>query len=515
MLKLMIVDDEQIEREGLKAILAKGCPGVAIELAKNGAAAIELARAYEPDLILMDIKMPGISGLEAAERIRDELPRVRFIMVTAYETFEYARSAIKIGVEDYLLKPSRAGEIVETVSRVMHAIAVERSELESKQTTEQALRTMMPVVEADVVTQLLFDHVHEVHLEDMVKMLGGESARQAFVMLLRMNMTPFTGLFRRALRERMREHGGGWVGALSGKHIPLIVFREPGKSYRAQASSMVQQVLALQQRAPGTVCFIGIGHAYGALDEIRLSYQEALIATADSTLPAKHRFYEDLPAIGELKEDYPNKQTEKRFIDHIRLGAWEDVHATVTDYIGRYEKNGFGLMQAGQRVLESLCVVHRVLSEMGLDAEKPYCSFRMEDYRQLRAETVSSLEKHVRAAERHRRHVEPDVVQRIKRYIEEHSADNISLESIAARVGLSPFYISKVFKEETGVNYIDFLTECRIERAKTLLSDRELSLKEITFEVGYNDPNYFSKVFKKMCGLSPSEYRKALLSTRP
>jgi len=514
MLKLMIVDDEQIEREGLKAILAKGCPGVAIELAKNGTAAIELARSYEPDLVLMDIKMPGISGLEAAERIRDEFPRMRFIMVTAYETFEYARTAIKIGVEDYLLKPSRAGEIVETVSRVLHAIAAEQSDLASRQTTEQALRIAMPVVEADVVTQLLFDHVHEVHLEDMVGMLGGAATREAFVMLLRMNRTPFTELFHRALRERMREHAGGWVGALSGKHIPLIVFRETGKSYRAQASSMVQQVMALQQRAPGTVCFIGIGHAYASLDDIRLSYQEALIATADTALPAKHRFYEDLPAIGELKEDYPNKETEKRFIDHIRLGAWVDVQATVMDYIGRYEKNGFGLMQAGQRVLESLWVVYRVLSEMGIDAEKPFFSFQMQDYRQLRAEASCSLDKLVRSAERHRRHVEPDVVQRIKQYIADHSAEDISLERIAARVGLSPFYISKVFKEETGVNYIDFLTACRIERAKALLSDQALSLKEITFEVGYNDPNYFSRVFKKMNGLSPSEYRKTLINNK-
>jgi len=514
MLKLMIVDDEQIEREGLKAILAKGCPGIAIELAKNGAAAIELARSYEPDLILMDIKMPGINGLEAAERIRDEFPRIKFIMVTAYETFDYAKTAIKIGVEDYLLKPSHAGEIVETVSRVMHAIAEERSDLDSRRTTEQALRIMMPVVEADVVTQLLFDHVHEVHLEDMVKMLGGTSTREAFVMLLSMNMTPFTELFHRALREKMQGQTGGWVGALSGRHIPLIVFRERGKSYRAQASSMVQQVMALQQRAPGTVCFVGIGHVYGSLDDVRLSYQEALIATADTGLPAKHRFYEDLPAIGELKEDYPSKATEKRFIDQIRLGAWEDVEATVTDYIGRYERNGFGLMQAGQRVLESLWVVYRALSDMGIDAEKPYFSFQVQDYRQLRAETSCSLEKLVRSAERHRRQVEPDVVQQIKRYIADHSADHISLESIAERVGLSPFYISKVFKEETGVNYIDYLTECRIERAKALLSDQALSLKAITFEVGYHDPNYFSKVFKKMNGVSPSDYRKALINKK-
>src|SRR5690606_23375145 len=141
-------------------------------------------------------------------------------------------------------------------------------------------------------------------------------------------------------------------------------------------------------------------------------------------------------------------------------------------------------------------------------------SFQMQDYRQLRAEAACGLDKLVRSAEQHRRQVEPDVVQTIKQYIVDHSAEDISLERIAARVGLSPFYISKVFKEETGVNYIDFLTACRIERAKSLLADQRLSLKAITFEIGYNDPNYFSKVFKRMNGVSPSDYRKSLINQK-
>src|SRR5690606_5701846 len=103
----------------------RGIPELTVELAKNGISAIETTRIFEPDLILMDIKMPGMSGLEAIERIREEFPNMKFIMVTAYDTFEYARTALKLGVRDYLLKPSRAGEIIEVVDRVIEEITAE------------------------------------------------------------------------------------------------------------------------------------------------------------------------------------------------------------------------------------------------------------------------------------------------------------------------------------------------------------------------------------------------------
>ncbi len=107
-----------------------------------------------------------------------------------------------------------------------------------------------------------------------------------------------------------------------------------------------------------------------------------------------------------------------------------------------------------------------------------------------------------------------DKIHQIKQYIFEHSHEDISLDALGRKVDLSPIYISKMFKEKLGINYIDFLTECRIEKAKKLLSDPEKSLKEITFEIGYHEPNYFSKVFKKMCGVSPKEYRNILLGKK-
>ncbi|WP_027087113.1 response regulator [Cohnella panacarvi] len=501
-MKLLIVDDEQIERDGLEAILRSGFPDADIRQAKNGMKAIEAVPEFKPDLILMDIKMPGISGLEAVERIREDYPDMRFIIVTAYEMFDYARKALKLGVEDFLLKPSRASEIIESVGNVIHRIVAERSEKDA----------LLSVLEADVVTQLLFDRVHEVHLDEMLGMLGGDTTREAFVMLLTLSRAQPAEHIYGAVKEKLRTLGSGWIGAMSGRQIPLIVFREAGKSYRAQASSLAQQLLSLQQR--GSDCFIGIGNPYGTLDQIRFSYQEALIASADMSQPVKFRFYSELPSWNDRRNDYQEQQLERQFLDRIRLGRWPEVRHSLMSLIQRGEDAGLSLVEAQQRALNALWLISRVLLEMGVEADNPLFAYQCPDYPQLRTETDRLLDHLMNAIAARQDRMEPDVVQRIKQYIVAHSSEEISLETIARQVDLNPFYISKMFKEQLGINYIDFLTECRIDKAKSLMGNPERSLKEITFEVGYNDPNYFSKVFKKSCGMSPTEYRKALLGSK-
>ncbi|MDG0792108.1 response regulator [Cohnella ginsengisoli] len=538
MTRLLIVDDEQIERDGLQAILRKGFPELDIAQAKNGKIAVEMAAELQPDLILMDIKMPGMNGLEAIEIIAEAQPGVKFVMVTAYDTFDYARSAIKLGVKDYLLKPSKASEIVATVGKVLSQIEEERRSAETSKRQEAALRKVLPVIEADIVTQLLFDHVHEVHLDELVGLLGERAGGEPFAMSVLLPAGA-EGLYA-AIREKARQAGGGWVGAMYGRHIPVIAFREPARSYRSQALALARDLLSVADAGmrgvassgadlsdsgltgalaaaslPGSgSSFVGIGGVCDSLDQIRQSYQEALIASSDPTLPVKYRFYADTPALGMAREGLSAKQWERQFFDRIRLGQWEQIEADVQELLRRSESEGADLLLGQQRALELLWLASRVLLEMGVETESPLFSVQAREYRQLRAETALLLARMRQAFETHQERVKPDAIQQIKQYVYEHSHEDISLEAIGKRVGLSPFYISKLFKEQLGVNYIDFLTECRIDKAKKLMGDPERSLKEITFEVGYHDPNYFSKVFKKMCDVSPTEYRKTLLGKR-
>lgn len=508
--KVLIVDDEQLEREGLRAILRKHMPGLSIALARNGTEAVAMAEAFGPDLVLMDIKMPGLSGLEALARIQRNLPDVQFVMVTAYDEFSFAREALKYGVKDYLLKPSRSAEIVETVSRVLREIGEERTLRATRLQESRAFHRMMPVLEADIVAQLLHDHSHEIDAAELAEWLGGQPDMAGFVMVLALEAgdEAAAGPFHAALRERVREQAAGWVGALSGRQIPLVLFRESGLSHRAQAASLMQRLLALQRQYDGLRLFAGIGSPYPSLGQIRQSYQEALIASADASPSCRYRFYEDLPAKPGLPAKFPDKAAETVFLDHIRTGRWDEVRETVLACADGWEKHGVPLMHAAQRLLEMLWLISRVLAETGLETVPSTFSFRMTDYRALRTEAECELDKLVRAAAEHDRRMESRVVERIKRRILQHSHEDLSLEQIAEAEGMSPFYLSRLFKEETGVNYIDFLTACRMEKARVLMADPAKSLKQIAFEVGYHDPNYFSRVFKKVTGHSPRDYRK-------
>lgn len=509
MAKLLIVDDEQVEREGLEAILQRAFPELAISQAKNGNAAIRMAGEFRPDLVLMDIKMPGITGLEAVEQISSRLPDAKFIMVTAFDTFEYARQAIKLGVKDYLLKPSKASEIIATVGKVLEQIHAERKESRFQQATMQKA---LSLAETDIVTQLLFDHVHEVHLDMLVEMLGTRSTDGQFVMSV---LLPAGGEhYYASVKEKVRLSASCWVGALYGRQLPIIVFMDPGQRFRSQAASLAREILSFAKSGESPGWFIGIGNPCRSLNQTRQSYQESLIATMDTDQPGKYRFYADVPVLDTTVDFQAAKQREKQFFDQIRLGKWDEIQTDFMELIRKYENESADLVQTQQRILELLWIASRVLSEIGVETDSPLYSFQASDFRQLRAETVHLLDRMRQAYINYHTVLEADTIQRIKQYIIDHSHKDISLESLGKKVGLNPIYISKMFKEKLGINYIDFLTECRIEKAKKLMADPEKSLKEITFEVGYHEPNYFSKVFKKMCGLSPTEYRKAISGKR-
>ncbi|WP_186576938.1 response regulator [Aquibacillus kalidii] len=510
MIKLLIVDDEQIEREGIHAILRKHFPEVSIEEAKNGKIAMEKVEEIKPDLVLMDIKMPGISGLEAMERINEGNSSIKFIIMTAYAEFSFAQQAIKLGALDYIVKPSRASDIVKTIGVVLEQIEEEKKIEEMNSIQEITFQKALPIIETDIVTQLLFDHVHDVHLNELVDLLDIRMTNEMFVICVL--LPPYSETRYRVIKERIRQLEQAWIGAIYGRQLPIIVFRDPKKSFRSQAVTLAREILSIVQSRETDGWFIGIGNVYNKLDETRQSYQESFIATKDTTRPAKFCFYTDLPKLTDGNDLKKEKQLEQKFFEHIRSGRWEAVSEQIIGLIHQYENNDTDLLEAQQRVLEIVWLASRLLNEIGIELVTPRYATPIFDYRQLRVEVnhlINQMKQHYMD---HVNQIEEDTTYQIKQYIMEHSNEDISLESIATKFELSPIYISKIFKEKFGVNYIHFLTECRIEKAKKLISNPEKSLKEITFDVGYHDPNYFSKVFKKFSGMSPNEYRKKLLT---
>ncbi|TBL81115.1 response regulator [Paenibacillus thalictri] len=528
-IKVMIVDDEAIERTALKKIIERGIPGVSIVgEAGNGSEAVQLAHELEPDLILMDIQMPGLSGIEAIRQILERQPLVKFVMVTAYDTFDYARQALQLGVKDYLLKPCKIQEIVSMLQNVVGVIEQERAEFQQHAAEREKLQYLLPVVEADLVTQLLFDHVHDLLLGEMLRLLPDDAPGSFFVIVVNVipalssNAAPAeadavvtrasvmgSGELYKIIKAQIRAATSGWIGPMSAWQIPVVVFKDAGQSYRLQAVSIVRRLLQLSFTLAEYKLFIGIGGLYRSLDDVRSSYHEALLASANLAMPAKHHFYE---AAERQSEPLMISNIEKQLIEEARRGNWLNVEHELLQLIHQYETAKADIADAQIKVHELLFVLSRFMLELGIQAEPQGAIGQSAAYPQLKALAAVRVQALAKAFLEAKQRLAPDTMQRIKMYIREHAHEDISLEAVAEHVQLSPFYVSKMFKEQIGANYIDYLTECRMEHAKRLLSDAGKSLKEIAYEVGYKDPNYFSRVFKKSTGLSPSDYRKDLVT---
>ena len=511
--KLLIVDDEPIERQAMQAILQKAFPELEIRQAKNGKIAIDVVAEWNPDIVFMDILMPGMTGLEAIAMIQKKHNSdIQFVMVTAFETFEYARQALKLGVKDYLLKPSKASEIADALGKILERLKQREQWGHPLLQDQEAFQKAMALVETDVVTQLLFDHVHEVHIDMLMEMLEIKPSDEKFVMVAIVPESSEPNYS--AIKEKLQDMGGLWMGAMYGRQLPIIVFRDEAVSFRLQAVSLANQVLGIAREKGDKGWFVGFGNVCHSLDEIRQSYQESLIATMDSSYRNSYRFYADVPKLAHDSSVHSLKQEEKKFFDWIRLGDWARVEQTSSALVERYEGLGTDVLVAQQRMQELVWVTSRIMEEIGIESDVPYFTVQPKDYRMLKKEAAQLMGLLKNAYQLHGNRLEADKIHQIRQYIMDHSHEDISLEALAKQVDLSPIYISKMFKEKLGINYIDFLTECRIEKTKKLLADPERSLKEITFEVGYHDPNYFSKVFKKMCGVSPTDYRKSIAGTR-
>ncbi|MBT2583922.1 response regulator [Planococcus sp. ISL-109] len=508
MFKLLLVDDEPIERDGMQAILQHAFQDMEIKQAKNGKIAVEIVAQWKPDVVFMDIMMPTMNGLEAIEEIRQTDKEIEFVMMTAFDTFDYARQAIKLGVKDYLLKPSKAGEIVATADKLFMQLKQKIKESAQRQQEQEALQKALAIVETDIVTQLLFDHVHEMHIDLLVEMLETQPAEEKFVMTV--HVPEGAEHFYADIKEKISKGNNVWMGACYDNHLPLIVFRNPLQSLRSQAITLANGILALTDRNEGW--FVGIGTICESLDDVRNSYQKSLIAMLDLKAPSRYRFYSD--ELEPIKADVPVfiKQQEKRLVDFVRLGEWEAVEGLVLNVIRQLEHAGEKVLRTQQRSLEFLWLTTRVMAEIGIEAETPLYSIPAKDYRQLMSETLEMINGLKKIYMTQSSRMEFDKIHKIKQFITEHSHEDISLDILARKVDLSPIYISKMFKEKLGINYIDFLTECRIEKAKKLLADPKISLKAIALEVGYHEPNYFSKVFRKMNDISPTEYRMTLLN---
>lgn len=528
MYKIMLADDEGIVIDSLNFIIEKEFGGTClVEYAKTGRRVIELAEQFQPDIAIMDIQMPGISGIEAMKEIRKSNSNVVFIVMSAYDKFDYAKEAINLGVLEYLTKPMNREKIARVLRKAMRQIDGKREKRSNDLYIKEKLETVTPIIENGLIYNILLQEYFEEDVENyksfleikeeygyMICVVCGEEQQGSH-----MTNAVGTGIRLqsryREVRELIKEYFPGITGSLMANKIPVLIpcgRQKMDYNERIELIEKARELVRKMKKRLDISFRIGIGSVKSFGSQLT-SYNESLNALINSTGSVAHA--EDLPLGCEYEDNYPI-DLEKELFEAISKG---DVNMTLScstrfyEWMGKNYPNG--LMDIKLKVLEFVLYAEHLAYVNGgmtyqFQARTDYLPAVMgvADIDTLKIWFVEKMSEACRNIATKREEKSSSMVEKAKEYIAGCYDRDISLDDVSRTVNISPYYFSKIFKEGTGVNFIEYLTNIRMEKAKELLKETECSMKEICSMVGYSDPNYFSRSFKKNVGVTPTEYKE-------
>lgn len=531
-IKVFLVEDEVIIRSGVKKSINWEQEGYEfVGEASDGELAYPMILKEKPDILITDIRMPFMDGLELSRLVKKELPDIKILILSGYDEFEYAKKAIKIGVTEYLLKPISAAKLTEVLNAVADTI---RQENEEKNLLETYFAEMRENTERDkmkLFEKLLIGDLsmgESLEAGERFGMNLGASCYKIVLFKILANLENHVYAEQMidacsAVEEAASIIEGVYVFQRGVEGWAFLLTAQDEKSMEESAKILYQNLKQAMKNYTQLEYFGGIGSTVPRIRSLKQSFREA-----DRAFAA--RFVEEANQIISQKE-FENSQMEEglkmqgvvqigksremlqKFLSN---GTREEVKAFSDAYISRIEEENIRSTMVRQYVVIDVCIVilsfcERISSANRLQEEAEELQKMMQ-----KIHSLSEIKKYVvrllneaielRDAESGRRY--SDLIAAAKKEIENHyMTEEISLNTVAISVGMSPSYFSSIFSKEAGKTFVEYLTEVRIEKAKEFLMCSSMKTSEIGYEVGYKDPHYFSYIFKKVQGCSPKEYR--------
>lgn len=531
-IKVFLVEDEVIIRSGVKKSINWEQEGYEfVGEASDGELAYPMILKEKPDILITDIRMPFMDGLELSRLVKKELPDIKILILSGYDEFEYAKKAIKIGVTEYLLKPISAAKLTEVLNAVAETI---RQENEEKNLLETYFAEMRENTERDkmrLFEKLLMGDLSMGEILEAGERFGMNLGASCYKIVL---FKILANLENHVYAEQMVDACSAVEQAASmmeGVYVfqrgvegwAFLLTAQDEKSMEESAKILYQNLKQAMKNYAQLEYFGGIGSTVPRIRSLKQSFREA-----DRAFAA--RFVEEANQIISQKEFEKNQMEEglkmqgvvqigksremlQKFLSN---GTREEVKAFSDAYISRIEEENIRSTMVRQYVVIDVCIVilsfcERISSANRLQEEAEELQKMMQ-----KIHSLSEIKKYVvrllneaielRDAESGRRY--SDLIAAAKKEIENHyMTEEISLNTVAISVGMSPSYFSSIFSKEAGKTFVEYLTEVRIEKAKEFLMCSSMKTSEIGYEVGYKDPHYFSYIFKKVQGCSPKEYR--------
>lgn len=545
MVKVYLVEDEIIIRQSIKNSIDWEKEGYEfVGDASDGELALPVILKEKPDILITDIRMPFMDGLELSRMVKAELPDIKIVILSGYDDFEYAKQAIKIGVAEYLLKPVSSAVLLEHLSEIAEKVRDEREDLALKKVYYQEMQENEEFIKMKFLGELIsgkmsladaLEKGKRFHMnlggpfyriilfkfiqEDRVKAGQSEDLARAYAAV---------GNYVDGLKDAFRFQRGveGWAFLLTSVEEDM----------EAQTERFIEGLKEVIAPFEALTWFGGIGSEAARLRELRYSFREAdkafagrFVQEPNQIISVEQLNYEQLDNEFDANIFGEINQFDQIITRFLSSGSREEVESFVGALFTEISEDHFRSLMIRQYIIMDiyatvLTFCKKLRKDAGVDGE---AAGQMESLRENEeilkravstAESVDDIKAYIGTLLDHaielrntvsgRRY--SDIIQTAKKRIEQdYMSEDISLNSVAAEVCMSPSYFSSVFSKEMGKTFIEYLTEVRMEKAKQYLACSSMKTSEISYEVGYKDPHYFSYIFKKTQGCTPKEYRAA------
>lgn len=518
MYKILVAEPDVEAALCIQSVITQEVPHAkVVAVVDNGNDAVIETMNLEPDLILVAIRMIGLNGLDVIERIRKFNLSAHIIIVSAYDYFEFAKKAMVLGVNDYLLKPIEEEALSKAIKRELFKVKQERESVRVSKNEEMQFSDALRIVEK----HFLYSVVYGVDIQELMtqykRMLGvGDYAYiigVSFDLSLlknQWNVEKASERMCRRLKDIIGKNYGKAIGTRMLNRFVLCV-NVKGKSSAREGQLEAIKLAKEIVRGMKETFDLDVNVAIGGIKRIRQiheSYVEMMKADGHGSGNAVS-YYKDVRYKRALKESYMDLTEE--LIDNIRY----DKHNTAQCFFNILEM--FRDLSSEERLIRLLDVFMAVSYEFRKEFKKQDFYFDyFEQYESLVQMGVQEqelwaqahLSMLIRMMKLGRNNKKSSVVTTAMEHIKQHYNEDISLSEISSYVNLSPQHFSKIFKETTNFNYVEWVNNLRVEKAKEYMNQEDYTIKEICYLVGYKDPNYFSRIFKKYVGISPTEYVK-------
>ena len=529
--RIMLVDDEEEVRKAMIRKMDWERLGfTVVGDAENGEEALEKLEQLEPDVVMTDIRMPYMDGLTLTARIRDKYPSVKILIFSGYDDFEYAQQAIKLNVTEYILKPVNGEELAEILKRIRVSLDKEIEQRRDIDTLRESYLGSLPILRELFLNDLVRRTTDVANVVPRLREYGIDilDARKWLAAVIHVEQMDQTGgqilsqhqeLIPISVKKLVEDHLKPYCrfaifNSMDG--ITVVAAVDEGNT-QTGLINVFSDICKESRRVLEVVITIGVGHSCSTLEEISRSYQNAVDALGYRAIVGggKTIYINDMEPVSRGKLELDSK-SESELISAVKFGTRESISSEIRTLISRMDDV---LVHARQYQLYMLSIVNcltRLMQQHDLNLEEMFGG--QDSYGEILAGNRPREEfaawvipiacRMNEAMNRERDNTTRKAVLEAKEYIREnYSNPELSVEMLCRYLHMSPAYFSTVFKKETGQTYVNYLTEVRLNKAVELLNTTEDKTYVIAQKVGYQEQNYFSYVFKKQYGVSPTKYR--------